>query len=118
MNSKYAFLVISLVFSDSQNFKSLEFGANYNDVYFSDSFDEGKICKKESEIDKLMNEQDKDGNSLNCAEKTKGKIFDSVSQAVQCSFLGDKEVQLEECKAEITKKLINKCHPSEYNQVK
>ena len=117
MNTKYAFLVISLVFSDGQNYKSLEFGANYNDVYFSDSFDEGKICKKESEMDKLMNEQDKDGNSLNCAEKTKGSIFDSISQAVQCSFLGDKEVQLEECKTEITKKLISKCHPSEYNQV-
>ena len=80
MNTKYAFLLISLVFSDSQNFKSVEFGANYNDVYFSDSFDEGKICKKESEIDKLMNEQDKDGNSLNCAEKTKGRIFHIVSQ--------------------------------------
>ena len=87
MNSKYAFLVISLVFSDGQNYKSLEFGANYNDVYFSDSFDEGKICKKESEMDKLMNEQDKDGNSLNCAEKTKGSIFFPVYSLFFFTFL-------------------------------
>ena len=85
MNSKYAFLVISLVFCDGQNSKTLEFGANYNEVYFSESFDEGKICKKESEIDKLMNELDKDGNSVNCAEKTKGRIFYVVSQ-VSCSM--------------------------------
>ena len=92
-------------------FESLE-GVGWDD-YWNDDYDETKNCKEEKTIAKLFSESPD-----YCAMQTKGKKRESPWKILKRFVpIGTKEMQWENCKKDLSAKLVKKCMPRSIKKV-